>query len=280
MAISKEQGMLYQRGLRETVAPQLKIDGILGQASMIALQTYARTHGINPPSDFSGPALELLDKFVKSRYVTDKAFSDAAALLGCKEAHVRAVAEVESRGAGFLPNGLVKILFERHWFYKKIKEAIKRPEVFEHISKVLGYAAKDANDLLNALSVREPNICSTTTGGYVGNEGEYRRLEKASEYDLECALQACSFGAYQIMGFNAQVVGYSTANEMFRAFSLSETEQFEAFIRFIKADDVLLKSIRSGNWTVFAERYNGKDYAKNKYDQKMAEAARRWSKTA
>lgn len=271
--ISKEQAMLYQRALREIVAPSLKVDGALGQASTIALQEMAKTHGITPPSDFSGPVMKILDGYVESRYVTDKAFSDAAALLGTKESHVRAVAEVESQGSGFLPDGRVKILFERHWFYKKILSAMQtNKQAVNQVSLTLGFSSTDPVELRRALSTRENNICDATRGGYVGNGGEYTRMNKAATFDLEAALQSTSYGAYQIMGFNCQAAGFNTAHEMFVAFSESEAKQFIGFVNFIKADPNLLKHLRAGNWAGFALGYNGSSYAENKYDTKMAAA--------
>lgn len=275
--INKEQAMLYQRALREIVAPSLKVDGVLGQASTIALQELAKTHGITPPSDFSGEVMKILDGYVESRYVTDKAFYDAAALLGVKESHIRAVAEVESQGSGFLPDGRVKILFERHWFYKKILTAMQsNKEVAKQVAMVLSFNSEDPVELRRALNTREVNICDATRGGYVGNSGEYTRMNKAATFDLETALQCTSYGAYQIMGFNCQAAGYNTANAMFIAFSESEAKQFLGFVNFIKADANLLKHLRSGNWAGFAAGYNGPSYAENKYDIKMAAAEKKY----
>ena len=46
-------------------------------------------------------------------------FTRAAAALNCEEACIKAVAEVESRGGGFLKSGRPKILFEAHIFSKR-----------------------------------------------------------------------------------------------------------------------------------------------------------------
>ncbi|WP_262919099.1 N-acetylmuramidase family protein [Niabella hibiscisoli] len=48
--------------------------------------------------------------------LTEKDFQDAARQLNCEVAAIKAVAEVESKGDGFLPTGEPKILFERHIF--------------------------------------------------------------------------------------------------------------------------------------------------------------------
>ncbi|AZA64465.1 DUF3380 domain-containing protein [Chryseobacterium carnipullorum] len=50
--------------------------------------------------------------------LTEQDYINAAKELGCEVAAIKAVAEVESRGSGFLSSGEPKILFERHRFYK------------------------------------------------------------------------------------------------------------------------------------------------------------------
>ena len=48
--------------------------------------------------------------------LTDEDFERAARRLRCDVPAIKAVAQVESRGAGFLPSGEPKILFEAHIF--------------------------------------------------------------------------------------------------------------------------------------------------------------------
>lgn len=50
------------------------------------------------------------------RIRTDAPYREAAEALGCDLAAVMAVAEVESRGDAFLPDGRPTVLFERHVF--------------------------------------------------------------------------------------------------------------------------------------------------------------------
>lgn len=50
--------------------------------------------------------------------LNDNDFQQAATLLTCDVPAIKAVAEVESSGDGFLSDGRVKILFEGHKFYK------------------------------------------------------------------------------------------------------------------------------------------------------------------
>lgn len=63
--------------------------------------------------------------------LTEQGYIDAAKELGCEVAAIKAVAEVESRGLGFLPTGEPKILFECHRFFKYTygKYAISNPDI-------------------------------------------------------------------------------------------------------------------------------------------------------
>jgi len=55
--------------------------------------------------------------------LTDQDYAAAATLLKVDVPAIKAVAEVESSGDGFLTDGRVKILFEGHQFYKFTKGA-------------------------------------------------------------------------------------------------------------------------------------------------------------
>lgn len=61
--------------------------------------------------------------------------------------------------------------------------------------------------------------------------------------------------------------GYASPEDFVFALSKSEKNQLKAFVSFIEADSVLLKSLRSKDWLSFAKRYNGK--RQKGYDLKM-----------
>ena len=56
-----------------------------------------------------------------SHILTRNDFIDDARKIGCSIAAIRAVAEVESAGAGFDSKGQPKTLFEGHLFYRYTK---------------------------------------------------------------------------------------------------------------------------------------------------------------
>ena len=55
--------------------------------------------------------------------LTEADYAAAAGRLGCSVAAIKAVAKVESKGSGFLPSGEPRILFERHVFRHRYREA-------------------------------------------------------------------------------------------------------------------------------------------------------------
>lgn len=106
----------------------------------------------------------------------NKDYQQAADLLGVELATIKAVAEVESKGSGFLKSGEPVILFEGHIFHRLTNGKYSTPE--------------------NA----DISYPKWTTKYY--NKNQHKRLQKAVELDRNAALQSASWGKFQIMGFN------------------------------------------------------------------------------
>ena len=191
--------------------------------------------------------------------LTEEDYANAAKKLNCDIAAIKAVAEVESSGNGFLSDGRVKILFEGHQFYKFTK---------------------------GEYSETYPSICykKWTKRHYtkgpnadVRGAGELSRLEQAIALDREAALQSASYGKFQIMGFNFSLCDFADVEEFYAAMQVNEGAQLKAFCCFIKATG-LDEHLRKHRWAKFARGYNGPEYWKNKYDKKLAAAHARYSK--
>lgn len=190
--------------------------------------------------------------------LTDQDFITASKRLRCDVSAIRAVAEIESRGGGFLFDDVdneykPKILFERHIMYRRYKD-------------------KHGYDKAIAMVNKYPDVINTASGGYIGGEEEHRRLKKARNIDNAIALESASWGMFQIMGFHWQALGYTSAVDFVLALSKDEASQLEAFVRFIEVNKSLLNAIRAKDWNLFAQNYNGKDYRKNNYHVKLAQA--------
>lgn len=195
-------------------------------------------------SEFQGRA-ETIDREDAGPYI------EAAEDLGCELAAIQAVAEVESRGAPFLsaPDNRPKILYERHIF-----------------SRLTGRRF-DGNHA--EVSNRKP-------GGYEGGAAEYPRLEQAIALDRQAALKSASWGKFQIMGFNCKTCGFQDVEDFVEAMCDSEEAHLQAFVGFVQANK-LDRALRARDWRAFAKGYNGPNFAKNKYDTKMASAYKKYA---
>jgi len=179
-------------------------------------------------------------------------YKQAAELLKCEIAAIKAVAQVESAGGGFLADGRPKILFERHVFHEFTGGA---------------FAAK------------HPDISQPSPGGYGERSGEHQwdRFNEAFALDPAAAIKACSWGKFQAMGFNFELCGFASLEDFHAAMLKSESEHLKAFCNFI-TNRKLVGALRNQKWATFAEGYNGKGFRKNKYDTKLAAAYKKFSK--
>lgn len=187
--------------------------------------------------------------------LTDKDFAEVAASEGVEVALLKTVAEVESAGSGFLPDGRPKILFEGHKFYANLPSNIR-----------------------DRASRERPDLCfrSWTRRHYKGGAGEWDRLAAAIAYDREAALKSASWGAFQIMGENHAQAGYRTVQRFVNAMYAGAKEQLQAAVCFIKADEVMFMALKAKDWRVFARRYNGPAYEVNSYHTKLANAYKKY----
>ena len=250
-----------QKAINEKAGQRLTCDGQFGAKSQAALKVLQTKLGVPATGVYDALTYSYLDSFIKAKYLTFDSIKRSSASLGVQDAHIRTVCEVESNGAGFLPDGRVKILFERHHFLASIKKRLP--------------AATVAKLLLS-----DPDIVSATPGGYVGNEGEYARFNRAKAIDEYSAIYATSFGLFQIMGFNYGDAGYGDIHEFLAGMCTSETNHLLAFTNFNKVyrKGVLWTALKNRDWATYALNYNGTAYAKNKYDTKLNDAFVKFSK--
>lgn len=174
----------------------------------------------------------------------DRDFARAASELGCSVPVVRAVAQVESAGGGFLADARPKILFERHVFHARTR---------------------------GVYSALRPAISSPRRGGYQGGAREYDRLQAAITLDRKAALQSASWGKFQIMGFNFAAAGHADVERFVAAMVSGEPAQLRAFVALIKSHKLQDELVRR-DWAGFARGYNGSAFAQNAYDRKLADA--------
>jgi hypothetical protein len=119
------------------------------------------------------------------------------------------------------------------------------------------------------LAALHPNLVNPKFGGYAGGTAEHQRLRQASQINEIAALESASWGAFQIMGYHWQRLGYSSVQDFVAAMSAGESQQFDAFVRFIETDPALHKALKARKWAEFAKLYNGPSYQRNLYDIKL-----------
>ena len=188
--------------------------------------------------------------------LTDNDFACAARLLGVEQAVLEAVAEVETAsGGGFLKDGRVRILFEGHIFWRRLRLCGIDPE---------------------PLAARNPDIlfCKRSTNHYRGGAAEWERLERAAALNRKAALESASWGAFQIMGFNHALCGETSVEEFVDRMGSSEAEQLRLAVTFMQKTGVV-RYLKTKDWNNFARQYNGAGYAANSYDKRLAEAYRK-----
>lgn len=139
----------------------------------------------------------------------------AAAMVPCHPAMIAAFIEVEAAGSGFWSDGRLKTLPEPHWLYRLLPDSKKR-------------------GALNAgLAIRSWSR-STYSRMFPQIDDRYAYLEDVeARYGSEMAADVASWGAGQVMGFNAEKCGYSNAAAMYRAFADSEDDQIISIVKYL-----------------------------------------------
>ena len=192
--------------------------------------------------------------------ITEQGFKDSAKKIGCTLAAVKAVAEVESGGKGFLSTGEPVILFEPHVFWKRLKSRGVDPV------KLIAMHT-EYSDILYPVWGSKP---------YGKSSQQHARLQRAVAINSEAALESASWGKFQILGMNWKLCGYTGLQEFINAAYTSEDEHLDMFTEYVinvGLDDELINL----DWKGFARGYNGALYWKNQYDVKLKRAYEKYA---
>jgi hypothetical protein len=253
------------------------------------------------------PNLEFLSDY-NGEVMGEVDFLWAARELDIELAAIKAFAEVESKGSGFIKIGVrvvPKILYERHKFAKFTdnKYSLSYPD----ISLPCGYYKTEQRYVLADEQYKKKNSISKEINFYrpIGKSDDektveqsstfkklieekklsaerhryldglagYKRLVKAYQLDPDAALKSCSWGAFQIMGEFWGTMKYASIQEFTKAISRSEKEQIKSFVLYMKyVNPRIGKLLRNLDWDGVAAAFNGPDYKVNRYDEKLADA--------
>lgn len=180
-----------------------------------------------------------------SKLLTNEQLAEAAKSIQVEFAALKAVAIVESRGAGFLASGEPKILFESKVFRGELQKRGIDPNLY--IDKYY-------------------DVVRSNPAPYGKESEQHARLQKAAEINREAALCSASWGKFQVMGFNWRMVGYTSLQTFINAMYRSEADHLEACINYCKACGII-RALREHKWTEFAIGYNGK--GQQGYDKRL-----------
>lgn len=191
-----------------------------------------------------------------SKKLTEIEQREFAERYGIPLAAMKAIIEVECKGSGFNSDGTPVILYERHKFYEGLL-------AINWITKAREW------------SQEYPDLCNPHAGGYGKGSEQHKKLARAAELNRTVALESCSWGLGQVMGYHWKSLGYTDLQEFINYMYKSEYFQLDAMCHFIEVNK-LLPFIRKKDWAGFAMRYNGSGYRKNKYDTKLAAAYKKF----
>lgn len=175
----------------------------------------------------------------KAEAITKRHIAALADKLRVHPADLEAISVVESGGFGWFRDGRMKILNEKHWVYKTCSK-------------------KNRNLLVNKGLARRRWI-SPKNGGYKEQNAataRYKIFAAIRAIDRIAAYKSISMGTYQIMGFNAEICGFESAEDMFNAFLESEANQLKAFSNFLVSKK-MVKHLRARDFNTCEKIYNG-----------------------
>ena len=259
--------MRLQRGLRDKNFT-IDLDGLFGPQTEKALITFQRNNGLQATGSADPATWAMLDApaggttSVSSTRLTDNDINAAANMLDVTPEAIRALIRVESAGSGFV-KGMPKILFEGHVFWRELTKLKTDP-------------SKASPEYSNVLYEK------WTTRFYRKGEGEYDRLAQAVQCAKSLGLDdslandaakaSASWGLFQILGTNHKACGFDSATAFAKKMLCGESAHLDAFCQFVISNPSMHDALKARRWADFARAYNGPAYAKNRYDQKLAEA--------
>ena len=239
---------------RETIA-QGKLQSTFGDGKGTKVEETQDAQGLPVARVTSDQSkLEFLGDYTGEK-ITDDDYDRVAEELKIEPALLRAIALKETKGAAFDAQHRPRILYERHKFskYSKHKFDKENPD----ISSRVRYTKKTKDKQGKPIPERDR----------YGKDDQYIRLMKAYVLDKRAALMACSWGKFQIMGFNHAACGFSSVEAFVKAISKSEVEHLQAVKGFIHVN--CLQAARNLDFKAIARSFNGEKFYENNYDKDL-----------
>jgi hypothetical protein len=97
---------------------------------------------------------------------------------------------------------------------------------------------------------------------------QYERFTRACALNLDAAIMACSWGAFQVLAFFYEEMGYASPTALANLAMRGVDEQFDLFVAYINMNDSAKTALQKKDWESFAYYYNGSAYPP-KYPKSM-----------
>lgn len=191
-----------------------------------------------------------------------KAIGEAANKARIEPAALLALVEVETSGNAFEEDGRTPaLLYERHIAWRM---AAKVSRAMQSTFARAGLAI--------------PKWSKTTQYKDQGTSGKRLALiARARELDEEVANRSASWGLGQTMGFLHAELGFASACALVEHMSGNVAGQLECLIAELR-NKRLVEPLNAHEWARVAEVYNGAGYRANRYDVRLADAWKRWTR--
>jgi hypothetical protein len=189
---------------------------------------------------------------MRTAVITQEYLETKASELNVDWRVLKAFQVVECRGSGFNADGTPKVLFERHVFLQRL-------------------VANKQTKLATQLQRTRPDLCNRTPGGYGSYAVQHQKLDQAAQYDRSSALEACSWGIGQVMGYQWRVLGYASLQHFINHMYAGEQQQFDAAIKYLQVNK-LIDEMQRKDYAGLAKGYNGAGYKANNYHVKLKDA--------
>lgn len=154
--------------------------------------------------------------------------------------NIKKVDKVESGGLGFSKEtGKIIIQFEPSWFKRKAPYTPSGKWSLNNVEK---------------------------------QTAEWIAFNDAFTKNANAAMESTSVGRMQVMGFHWKLLGFKSVGEMWDYAKVSETNQLRLGLKFIVSNKKMYKALQVGDWDTFAYYYNGAQYKKFNYAERLAKA--------
>jgi len=172
--------------------------------------------------------------------ITELEYDQLSKEFGIPKVNIKKIVIVESGGQGFAKDtGKIIIQFEPSWF--------KRKSPYTPSGK-------------------------WSQNGVERQTKEWEAFNDAFKKNQNAAMESTSVGLMQVMGFHWKQLGFKSVGEMWDYAKKSEVNQLRLGLLFIRTNKKMFNAIVTGDWNTFAYYYNGAQYKKFDYANRLEKA--------